>query len=86
MGLDRIGIKRIVDFKTLQSWLERLALILEESYSLQKDVVEGGTAAETPNWLVREANATDVTNGEARAVGNLIVLHKTTGTKFEYEA
>jgi len=53
---------------------------------IQRDVVQGGTAAETPNWFVREATAMDVTAGNAKAVGNLIVLHKTDGTKYEYEA
>lgn len=86
LGIDRVGIKRIFDFEALQLWLDRLSVILDENYRLQRDVVQGGTAAETPNWLIREANATDVAAGEARAVGNLIMEHKTNGTKYELEA
>ena len=86
LSIDRAGIKRILDFSALQIWLDRLTVILEENYGLQRDVVQGGTAAETPNWRVREANATDVAASEARAVGNLIVEHKTNGTRFEYES
>lgn len=86
LGIDRVELKRVGTFEQLRLWLERLAIILEENYKLQRDVVQGGTAAETPNWLIREANAADVTAGEARAVGNLIMLHKTNGTKYELEA
>lgn len=85
-GLDRVGIKRIFSFKELQIWLDRLIVTLEENYKLQRDVVRGSTAAETPNWFIREANAADVTAGEARAVGNLIMEHISTGTKYELEA
>ena len=86
LGIDRVGIKHIVNFKILQIWLDKLVVVLEENYSLQRDVVQGGTAAETPNWFVREANATDVTDGNATAVGNLIVTHKVNGMKHEFEA
>lgn len=86
LGLDRIGIKRILDFSTLRMWLDRVVMTLEENYRLEREVVMGPTAAETPNWFVREATAADVTAGNARAVGNLIVEHKTNGTKHEFEA
>ncbi len=86
LGIDRVQIKRLFNFKDLQLWLDRLAVILEENYQLQRDVVLGSTAAETPKWTIREANAEDVTAGEARAVGNLIMEHKTNGTKYELEA
>ena len=85
IGLDRPGIKLLFSWKALQIWLDRLVVDLEESYRLQRDVVMGNTAAETSNWFIREATAADVTASEARAVGNLIVEHKTNGTKFEFE-
>ena len=86
LGLDRVGIKRLFGFKELQIWLDRLVVVLDENYSLQRDFIQGGTAAETPNWIIRESNAADVTAGEARAVGNLIVVNKATGSKFEHES
>lgn len=86
LGLDRAGIERLSDFPGLKIWLRKLTSDLERSYSLQRNVVEGVTAAETPNWRIREANAADVTAGEARSVGNLITVHKTNGTKREVEA
>ena len=86
LAIDRVGIKRITGFPILQIWLERLAITLEESFSIQRDVVRGVTAAETPNWFIREATAADVTAGVARAVGNLIMEHRTNGTKYELEA
>jgi len=86
LGIDRVGVRKIFDFKSLQLWLDKLVVILDENYKLQRDVVQGVTAAETPSWFIREANAADVTAGEARAVGNLIMEHKTNGTKYELEA
>ena len=86
LGIDRVGIKRLFTFKAIRIWLDKLVVILENNYRLQRDVVQGGTAAETPNWLIREATAADVTANEARAVGNLLIEHKTNGTKFEHEA
>ncbi len=86
LGIDRVGIRRIVGFRDLRLWLDRLSVILEENYRLQRDVVLGSTAAETPNWFIREATADDVTASQARAVGNLIMEHKTNGTKYELEA
>ncbi|MCK5613403.1 hypothetical protein KAR91_66650 [Candidatus Pacearchaeota archaeon] len=85
IGLDRAGIRQINDFGKLRIWLDRLVVTLEENYKLQRNVTQGSTAAETPNWFIREANAADVTANEALAVGNLIVEHKTNGTKREFE-
>lgn len=86
LGIDRVGIKRVNDFKKWQIWADQLVLILEENHKLQRDVVQGATAAETPNWTIRESTAADVTAGESKAVGNLIVVHKTSGAKWEHEA
>jgi hypothetical protein len=86
LKLDRPGIKVLFSWKALQIWLDKLVVALEESYQLQRDFVMGNTAGETSNWKIREATAADVTANQARAVGNLIVVNKTTGTKWEYEA
>lgn len=84
-GIDRAGIKRIVNFESLRQWLDRFAVNYERIYQSQINVVQGSTASETPNWLIREATAADVTANEAVAVGNLIVEHKVNGTKHEFE-
>lgn len=86
LGIDRVGIERMTTVSEVQDWLRKLAILLEENYRLQLDAFLGSTAAETPNWFIREANTVDVAAGNARAVGNLIFVHKTNGTKFEHEA
>jgi hypothetical protein len=40
---------------------------------------------ETTNWVVEEADAADVTAERAHTAGNLIIRHKTTGTKDELD-
>lgn len=41
---------------------------------------------ETTNWVIEESNAADVTAGLAKETGDLIIRHKTNGTKREFEA
>ena len=92
--LNRSGIKKLSRFQELspgdetglQEWLDKLVVILEENHKIVRDAIIGSTAAETPNWFIREANAADVTAGRAKAAGNLIVIHKTNGTKREFGA
>ena len=86
LGIDRVGIKQLFTFNAIQIWLDKMVVILENNYRLQRDVVQGGTASETPNWLIREVTAADVTAGNGTVVGNLIVEHKTSGTKREFGA
>lgn len=86
LELDRIGIERLPVAESVKVWFRKLVDRLEENYKLQRDYVQGATASETPNWFIREANAADVTAGEARVAGNLIIEHKTNGTKREFEA
>ncbi len=86
IGLDKIGIKMIFKFPELQVYLTRMVEILENNNRQYHDAILGSTLGETPNWFMREATADDVTNSQARVVGNLIVLHKTNGTKFEFES
>jgi hypothetical protein len=85
-GYDSIGIKKINSFETLREWLERHLDQMELLYRLSHGDITGSTAAETPNWKVREATAADVTAGNAHVAGNLIVIHKTSGTKHEFQA
>lgn len=54
------------------------------SYRRIYDSIESGGMS-TKSWSVREATAADVTAGDAAVAGNLIVVHKTSGTKFEHE-
>lgn len=85
LGIDRVGIERMATVGDVQGWLRKFAVLLEDNYRLQLDAFLGSTAAETPNWFVREATAADVTAGQARTVGNLLIEHKTNGTKHEFE-
>ena len=85
MQLDEVGIGRLSVKKDSKSWLKRLLRRLDFIYRTMRDQIElGGTS--TQNWEIREATAADVTAGDSVAVGNLIVRHKTNGTKFEFEA
>ena len=85
MQLDEVGIGRISVKDDSKSWLKRLLRRLDFIYRIMRDQIElGGTL--TKNWEIREATAADVTAGDAAAVGNLIVRHKTNGTKYEFEA
>ncbi len=43
-------------------------------------------AGETEDWIVEQADAADVTAGLAVVAGDLIIRHKTNGTKHEHEA
>ncbi len=85
MQLDEVGIGRISVKDDSKNWLKRLLRRLDFIYRIMRDQIElGGTL--TKNWEIREATAADVTAGDSVAVGNLIVRHKTNGTKFEFEA
>ncbi|MGR3292505.1 MAG: hypothetical protein ACUZ9M_00650 [Candidatus Scalindua sp.] len=46
----------------------------------------GKKIGETSNWVIEEANAADVTANRAKVAGDLIIRHKTSGTKMELEA
>ncbi len=75
-GNDRMEIK---------GFMKSLTDKVQNSYRLIRDHMEAGGMA-TANWVVREATAVDVANDEALAVGNLIVVHRDSGSKFEHEA
>lgn len=85
MQLDEVGIGRLPVKQDTKSWLVRLLRRLDFVYRSMRDQIElGGTL--TDNWEIRESTAEDVTAGNAVAVGNLLVFHKTNGTRFEFEA
>ena len=46
----------------------------------------GKKLGETTDWIIEQATAQDVIDGLAIEAGDLIVRHKTTGTKREFEA
>ena len=71
--------------KGLLNYLRQLTDALHLEHRHIWDFAESGGAS-TPNWNVREATAADVTAGEAVAVGNLIIEHKTNLTRREFEA
>ena len=85
MQLDEVGIGRLPVKDDTKNWLTRLLRRLDFIYRTMRDQIElGGTS--TQNWEIREATAADVTAGDSVAVGNLIVRHKTNGTRFEFQA
>ena len=85
MQLDEVGIGRLPVKDDTKNWLTRLLRRLDFIYRIMRDQIElGGTS--TQNWEIREATAADVTAGDSVAVGNLIVRHKTNGTRFEFQA
>jgi hypothetical protein len=85
MELDRAGIEKLPAAEPVKAWLRRLVDTIEQKYKLIRDHAQAG-GLETKNWRVREATARDVTDDNANAAGNLIVIHKTNGRKFEHEA
>ena len=85
MQLDEVGIGRLPVKDDTKNWLTRLLRRLDFIYRTMRDQIELGGAA-TQNWEIREATAADVTAGDSVAVGNLIVRHKTNGTRFEFQA
>lgn len=46
----------------------------------------GPVIIETENWIIREATDADVTDVKAHLAGNLLIIHKTNGTRREYGA
>lgn len=85
MQLDEIGIGRLSVKQDTKTWLVRLLRRLDLIYRAMRDQIELGGAL-TKDWEIRQSTAEDVTAGDSAAVGNLIVRHKTNGTKFEFEA
>lgn len=85
LELDKEGIERLQLSESVKVWLRRLCFDLEEKYKLEYQHCESGGFG-TKNWQVKESNSDDVANGSARSAGNLILTHRTNGTKFEIEA
>ena len=85
IGLDKIGIESLSMPEKDKQYFRQLVGQLEQMHREMKEQAEAGGAS-TRNWEIREATAADVTAGSAAAVENLIVRHKTNGTKFEHEA
>lgn len=83
--LDEVGIGRLSVKKDTKDWLTRLLRRLDKVFRAMRDQIELGGML-TQNWEIRESTAADVTAGDSAAVGNLIVRHKTNGTRHEFEA
>ncbi len=75
------SLKTPADFR---QWLKTYTRTMSRYHRLLKDTIDNfgmGTA----DWDIREANTDEVAAGKAEAVGNLIVINKTTGKiKREY--
>lgn len=84
IAIDRSSIENMKNIDDVKQWLRRFVNNLDEWVDSVYDNIENGGFG-TPNWDVREATAADVAAGNAAAVGNLITIHKTTGTKGEEE-
>lgn len=82
--IDRSTIENMKTVDDVKQWLRRFIVNLDEWVATIYDNIENGGLG-TPNWNVKEATAADVTAGNAVAAGNLIVEHKTEGTKHEFE-
>ena len=85
LRLNRSGIETLPVKEEVKVWLRNLVDELDENNKLVRDFLEAGGFA-TKSWRGREATAADVTAGDAAAEGNLITVHKTSGTKREVEA
>lgn len=82
--IDTAAIRSIKDMKDVRQWLTNYTTAMDKYFRLLKDTIDNfgmGTA----DWDIRQASADDVTNGDAAVAGNLIVIHKTSGRKGEFE-
>lgn len=84
-SFDRGAIDRIKNIDDVKRMFTSIIRELDLWYSQIYDQIENGGMS-TPNWDIREATAADVTAGNAKVKGNLIVKHKTSGAKDEFEA
>ncbi len=84
LPIDRSAIEGIKTVDDVKQWLRNYVTALDKQYAKQLDTINN-FGMSTTNWDVREATAADVTNGDAAAVGNLISIHRTTGTTNEEE-
>lgn len=77
-------LEGVIDKKVIDYLRQLNDEIMIGHRSIYDSIESGGMS--TKSWSVREATAADVTAGDATAVGNLIVIHKTSGMKYEHEA
>lgn len=85
LPIDRSAIRGLKSTADVVQWLESYVRALDGQYAKLRNTINNfgmGTA----NWDVREATDDDVTASKAQAAGNLIVTHKTNGTRHEFEA
>ncbi len=75
------NIKTVEDVK---QWLRTYGNDFDKWYTKLRNQLNNGGLS-TNNWDIRESTTADVTAGDAQAAGNLIVIHKTNGTRHEFE-
>lgn len=90
LNLARAEIKKIDKFTAqdgtgLQEWLDEFCVKLENNHKALYNHVEAG-GMRTKSWDIKEATAKDVADGNANAVGDLMIKHKTTGTEWLIES
>ena len=71
--------------RQLVQWIHSLYDMLQKNHQNILDFAEAGGMS-TADWDIKQATAADVANGDAVAAGNLLTVHKTSGTKSEIEA
>ena len=74
----RLDIGRLETVGDVRRWLEGFVKELDLWYTQLYNHIESG-GFETKTWRVKEANAQDVTDGNAAAVGDLMFQHKVSG-------
>ena len=83
--IQRNAIGQLKTPKEIAEWLDKLVKALDKWTEEVYDHIENGGLG-TPNWNIREATAVDVVDDNAKVAGNLIIEHKVTGNKREFEA
>ncbi len=75
---ERGAINNIKTTEDVVRWLNGFMRDLDQWYDQYFDNVENG-GFETSTWRVKEATAQDITDGQARAVGDLLFQRKIAG-------
>ena len=81
---DLARLRRLKTPGDIIQWLITDTNTLEKYFKLLKDTIDNSGAG-TPNWDFRESTADEVTAGNAHAVGNILIIHKTLGVKREFK-
>ena len=80
-------LERIAESPFERELIQLMKSLYDDFQTEHKAIFEFAEAggASTANWSMKEATAADVADGNAVAAGNLLTVHKTSGTKREVE-